>query len=213
MFSVFCVTYRVDCLLVVRKKSGGWMRFKIDRKDVVAMDTSVLVEVLASEIRENFRLPSRSKLNAYSANRRLSRAQVNIYIVGEAVAEVLNGGLFQLIMNSAGTFLPDLPGAFRDLKRVREGKIIEEVCEMFPDMAVLRVRSSRMKFASKAIVPGGWEGVVSGRETVLSRRLDRLEDKFTALVQSPSFFRAVARYVKNEADSFEVVSVNARTSR
>jgi hypothetical protein len=189
------------------------MRFRIERRHLDALDQSVLYELLAEPIGHHFRLP-RSGQSSYSANSKLLRPQVNVFIIGDAIAEVLNGGLLQLILNSSGAYLADLPGAFLDVGRPTEAKILNKVCAMFPDAVDTRNRTKRAKYTTTKIVPGGFDGIASGAETSASRTLDALDDRLAKLVQSRTFFKAVAGHVCRNARSFDLTdAVTARTLR
>jgi hypothetical protein len=176
------------------------------------MDQGVLYELLADPIRRHFHLP-KSGQTSYSANPKLSRSQVNIFIIGDAVAEVLNGGLLQLVVNSSGAYLTDLPGAFQEIERTTEAKMLGKVCAMFPVAVDMRNRSKRAKYVTTEIVPGGFDGA-GGAETKAARELDVLDDRFTKLVQGKAFFKAVAGYVRRNVRSFDLTdAVRARFSR
>ena len=189
------------------------MRFKIERRHLDAMDQGVLYDLLAEPIGRHFHFP-KSGQTSYSANRNLSRPQVNVFIIGDAAAEVLNGGLLQLILNSSGAYLADLPGAFSEIARSTESKIMDKVCAMFPPAVDTRSRAKRAKYATTKIVPGGFDALSRGVQTGLERQLDKLEDRLTVLMQSRAFYKSIAAYVCSKSRSFDVMNVaSARTSR
>src|SRR5262249_9385474 len=148
-------------------------RFPIERAAIDNFDDEVLVQELCIPIDEEMRAPL--NLDVYATNDRLARAQVSIALIGRAVIETLNGGLVQLIMNSWGSLIPDLPTAFRDLGREEEAKILDRVRAMFPSDEALRDGDKRIAFASDKIVPGGWDGLMSEVKTALYQELEALE--------------------------------------
>jgi len=180
------------------------MRFKIERELLDALDDEFLVQYLGIPIGDETRAPEGDTWDAYSTNPHLSRAQVSIALISEALVEVLNGGFFQLIMNPSGGFIPDLPTAFREVGRPEEAKILDGVVAIFPDEKIIRDHDKRVAFASTAVVPGGWEGASAATKTELMKKLKTWEVPFADLIQSPEFFDAVAAFIRNQPESFEI---------
>jgi hypothetical protein len=185
------------------RSSASW-RLKIRRSLLDGLDDEIIVQNMGVPIGKKMRLPKTEVWDAYSANPHLPRALIAIVLIAEVITEVLNGGLFQLIMNPSGTYLPDFPDAFREVGRKAEAKILDRVNAMFPGDVNLRDHDKRVAFASSKIVPGGWEGLATARKTKLYKELESLEVTLADLIQSTPFFRAVASYVLSQPDSFEV---------
>jgi Domain of unknown function (DUF4375) len=181
------------------------MRFEIDRSALENLDDEVIVQDLAIPIGDQTRLPTGPRWTAYSTNPHLTAAQINIVLIGEVLVEVLNGGLFQLIMNPSGAAIPDFPSAFQALGRSEEANILSRVVAMFPDEETLRDHERRLAFTSTKIVPGGWGGLTKSEKTEARKELTALEERLSELIQSAEFFAAVADYVRGNSASFAIV--------
>lgn len=180
------------------------MRFKIAKALLDKLDDEILVQDLATPIGGKARPPTGKKWTVYSANPHLTRAQISVALIADIIVEVLNGGVFQLVMNPTGGFLPDMPSALRDLGRKREAKIIEDVLSLFPDEATVRDYDARLEFISTRIVPGGWDGLLAAKKRPAYKKLVRGEEELVELLQSRGFFKAVADFVQSNPDSFVV---------
>lgn len=181
------------------------MRFKVDKELVDDLDDEILVQYIGVPIGDLARAPKSKTWTAYSANPHLHRALVSIAVISDAVLEVLNGGVFQLIGNPTGGLLPDLPAAYRHLGREREAKIIEEIIALFPDEATIRDYEKRNAFASTKIIPGGMEGLSKAKGSAMYKKLEAWENELADFMQSEEFFAAVADFIRKESDAFEIV--------
>lgn len=180
-------------------------RFQIERAALDDLDDEVIVQDLAIPIGDEMRFPVGKVWDIFSANSDLSRAQISIAVIGYAIVDVANGGLFQLVMNSSGGLIPDLPAAYREIGREAEAAIFDKVLKLFPGAEVLRDDDARVAFAGSKIVPGGWDGLSAGRKTKLYDDLVALEEPLADHMQSEGFFRAIAAFVEAHPESFEIV--------
>ena len=183
------------------------MKLKIDRAVLEELDDEVIVQDIALELGENFHTPE-GAADSFASNPHLTRPQVNIVLIGLSLIEVLNGGVFQLIMNPTGSLIPDLPVAFRTVGRAEEAAIFDAVLGLFPDRATLRDPEARETFVATKLIPGGWDGLVAAKDTAVYRQLSDWDDRLGDLMQSEAFFAAIASYLEAESESFEIVDVD-----
>lgn len=191
------------------------MKFKIDKAALDKLDDEILIHELALPIGDKCKTPTKKRWTVFTANPHMTAAQMNVAVIGDTISEVLNGGLFQLIMNPTGALIPDIPTAFRAIGRVQETEIFEAVVAMFPNAGTIRDYDKRVAFASSKIVPGGWEGLSLAKKKMTPNHtaLDAFDKRLGKLLQSRAFFSAVATYVRRERDSFAIVERPTRARR